>query len=100
MFQRIYNYLVIPEQTGKNIGLFRTLTAIFGGLVVAYLGMTLVAFIIPLEIKQSAIISIMFNTFAWACSATWIALSYTKLSALLRFLIPSIIFSIALYILY
>lgn len=100
MFQRIYNYLAIPEQTGKNIGLFRTLTAIFGGLVVAYLGMTLVAFIIPLEIKQSAIISIMFNTFAWACSATWIALSYTKLSALLRFLIPSIIFSIALYILY
>ena len=100
MIQKFYNYLAIPEESGKNIGLFRTLTAIFGGLVVAYLGMTLVAFIIPLEIKQSAIISIMFNTFAWACSATWIALSYTKLSALLRFLIPSIIFSIALYILY
>lgn len=100
MIQKFYNYLAIPEESGKNIGLFRTLTAIFGGLIVAYLGMTLLAFIIPLKVKESAIISIMFNTFVWACSSTWIAISFTKLSALLKFLIPTFIFSITLYILY
>lgn len=100
MLKRVYYYLVIPEEKGKKIGVFRTLTAIFGGLVVAYLGMTLLAFILPLEIKQSAIISIMFNTFAWALMATYIALSYTKLEALLKFLIPTIVFSIALYFVY
>ncbi len=89
-----------PEINGKKIGLFRAIVSIFGGLLVAYLGMTLLAFIIPLTMKESAIISIMFNTFAWACTLTWIALSYTKLGALARFLIPTIIFSIALYILY
>lgn len=100
MIKKIYIYLSTPEVSGKKIGLFRTLTAIFGGLIVAYLGMTLLAFIIPLEIKVSAIISIMFNTFAWAGSATWIALSFTKLGAILKFLVPTIIFSISLYILY
>lgn len=93
-------YLSTPEVSGKKIGLFRTLTAILGGLIVSYLGMTLLAFIIPLEIKQSGIISIMFNTFAWAVAATWIALSFTKLGAILKFLVPTIVFSIALYILY
>ncbi|WP_419673166.1 hypothetical protein ACN2CX_09445 [Aliarcobacter butzleri] len=53
-----------------------------------------------MKVSQSGIISIMFNTFAWACTATWIALSYTKLSALLKVLIPTVIFSISLYILY
>ena len=100
MLKRFYEYLAVPEISAKRIGLFRTLAAIFGGLIVSYLGMTLVAFIIPLEVKQSGIISIMFNTFAWACTATWIALSYTKLAALLKVLIPTVIFSISLYILY
>jgi uncharacterized YccA/Bax inhibitor family protein len=100
MIKKIYMYLSTPEVSGKKIGLFRTLTAILGGLIVSYLGMTLLAFIIPLEIKQSGIISIMFNTFAWAVAATWIALSFTKLDAILKFLVPTIVFSIALYILY
>ena len=100
MIKNLYTYLSTPEISGKKIGLFRTLTAIFGGLIVAYLGMTLLAFIIPLEIKQSGIFSIMFNTFAWSCTTTWIALSFTKLGAILKFLVPTIIFSIALYILY
>jgi hypothetical protein len=89
-----------PELSGKKIGLFRVLTAIFGGLVLAYLGMTLLAFLIPWEIKDAAVISIMFNTFAWASAATWIALAYTKLEALLRFLVPTLIFSFALFMLY
>lgn len=100
MIQKFYNYLSTPEIKGRKIGLFRTITAILGGLIVAYLGMTLFAFIIPLPIKQSAIFSIMFNTFAWAVIATWIALSFTKLDALLKFLIPSIFFLIILYLLY
>ncbi|CAM3949016.1 hypothetical protein [Arcobacter cloacae] len=100
MIKKIYNDLSTPEEKGKTIGLFRTITAIFGGLVVAYLGMTLLAFVIPLEIKEAAIFSIMFNTFVWACTATWIALSFTKLEALLKFIVPTTIFSIALYFLY
>ena len=100
MLKKAYLYLATPEVSGKKIGLFRTLSAIFGGLFVSYLGMILLAFIIPMEIKQSGIISIMFNTFAWACTATWIALSYKKLDALLKVLIPTVIFSISLYILY
>jgi len=100
MIHKIYNYFRTPENNGKKIGLFRTITAIFGGLIVSYLGMTLLAFIIPLPIKESAIFSIMFNTFAWSGMATWIALSHTKLSALMKFLVPTIIFSITLFILY
>ncbi|OCL92180.1 hypothetical protein [Aliarcobacter thereius] len=100
MLKKTYLYLSTPEVSGKEIGLFRTLAAIFGGLFVAYLGMTLLAFIIPMEIKQSGIISIMFNTSAWACSATWIALSYTKFEALVKSTVPSIVFAISLYFLY
>ncbi|XOB62737.1 hypothetical protein ACMC56_02750 [Campylobacterota bacterium DY0563] len=96
----LYKYLSTPESNGSKIGLFRIITSIFGGLIVAYLGMTLLAFLIPTEIQKSAIISIMFNTLAWAGVTTWISLSFTKLEALLRFLIPSIIFSIFLYFLY
>ena len=100
MIKILYKNLSTPEKKGKKIGLFRTLTAIFGGLIVSYLGMTLLAFILPLEIKESAIISIMFNTFAWAFTAIWIALSHTKFSAFRKVLVPTILFSVALYILY
>ncbi|RXJ81356.1 hypothetical protein [Arcobacter sp. F2176] len=100
MIQKLYKYLSTPEKSGKRIGIFRTITSIFGGLVVAYLGMTLLAFLIPIEVQKSAIISIMLNTFAWAIATIYIALSFTKLSALLRFLVPTIVFSLALYIFY
>ena len=96
MIKKLYNYLSTPESNGKKIGLFRIITSIFGGLIVAYLGMTLLAVIIPLKVEESSIISILFNTLAWACVASYIALSYTKLSALLKFLLPTIIFSISL----
>jgi hypothetical protein len=58
MLKKFFNYLAIPEASGKKIGLFRTLAAIFGGLIVAYLGMTLVAFLLPMKVSQSGIISI------------------------------------------
>ncbi|MGB7401296.1 MAG: hypothetical protein WA916_01875 [Arcobacter sp.] len=100
MIQKLYKYLSTPEKSGKKIGIFRTITSIFGGLIVAYLGMTLLAFLIPLEVQKSGIISIMFNTLTWAIATVYIGLSYTKWSALLRFMIPTIIFSLALFILY
>lgn len=100
MIKRIYNNLSKPESSGKEIGLFRSLIAIFGGLLCSYLAMTLLAFLLPDDISKTAIISIMFNTFTWACTATWIVLSYTKLEALLKFLIPTILISIILYIKY
>lgn len=96
MIKELYNYLSLPEKNGKKIGLFRTLISLLGGLIVSYLGMTLLAVVVPLNVQEAAIISILFNTFAWALVSTYIALSYTKLSALLRFLIPTIVFSISL----
>ncbi len=97
MLKNIYSYFKIPEKDGKKIGLFRIICSVLGGLLVAYLGMTLVAFLLPLEIKEAAIISIMFNTFAYAGAITWIALASSKLDALKRVLIPTTIFTILLY---
>ncbi|MGA1932083.1 hypothetical protein ACH5BF_05110 [Arcobacter sp. YIC-464] len=99
-FQNIYKHLSTPENNGKKIGLFRSLCSIFGGLISAYLGMTLLIFLIPGKPGESIIVPLMFNTFVWACFALWIVLAPTKLSALLRFLIPSLIFSILLFILF
>ncbi len=100
MLKDLYISLSTPELNGKTIGKFRIISAIFGGLLVSYSGMTLIAFLIPEEIKLSAIISILFNTIAWASVSLWIALSYTKLSALLKVIILSVLFLISLYFLY
>ncbi|RXK02935.1 hypothetical protein [Halarcobacter bivalviorum] len=100
MLKNIYTYLNTPEKDGKKIGLFRSFCSIIGGLLLAYLGMTLFALLPFMELKEAAILSIMFNTFIWACATTWIALSISKLQALYRFIIPTSLFSIALIILY
>lgn len=92
--------LSIPEQSGKRIGLFRTLCAIFGGLLVAYLGMTLLIYIIPGTPGESIIVPLLLNTMAWAGVALWISVSSTKLTAILRVIIPTLIFSILIAILY
>lgn len=92
--------LSIPEQSGKKIGLFRTLCAIFGGLLVAYLGMTLLIYIIPGTPGESIIVPLLLNTMAWAGVALWISVSSTKLTAILRVVIPTLIFSILIAILY
>jgi hypothetical protein len=92
--------LSIPEQSGKKIGLFRTLCAIFGGLLVAYLGMTLLIYIIPGKPGESILVPLLFNTMAWAAVAIWISVAPSRLSALLRVVIPTLIFSILISILY
>jgi hypothetical protein len=92
--------LSIPETSGKKIGLFRALCAIFGGLIVAYLGMTLLIYIIPGKPGESIVVPLLLNTIVWAISALWISLAYSKLSAILRVIVPTLIFSILIAILY
>jgi hypothetical protein len=92
--------LSIPEESGRKIGVFRTLCAIFGGLLVSYLGMTLLIYIIPGSAGESIVVPLLFNTMAWAMIALWISISPSKLSAIWRVVIPTFIFSILIAILY
>ena len=103
MNNKIINYykeLSAAEKSGKKIGLFRTLCAIIGGLFVSYLGMTLIVFIIPIAAEELIIIPLMLNTLAWAVVALWISVAPTKWSALLRSVIPTIVFSLIITVLY
>ena len=98
--KKLIKNLSIPEQSGKKIGLFRALCAIFGGLIVAYLGMTLLIYIIPGSAGESIVVPLLFNTMAWAGVAIWISVAPSRLSAILRVVIPTLIFSILIAILY
>lgn len=98
--KKYLNQLKAAETSGTKIGLFRTICSIFGGLMVAYLGMTLLVFIIPGTAGESIIVSLLLNTLAWAIIALWISLSKTKYIALLRCTVPTLIFGILLIILY
>lgn len=98
--KKLIKTLSIPEASGKKIGLFRTLCAIFGGLLVAYLGMTLLIYIIPGNAGESIVVPLLFNTMAWAGVAIWISVAPSRLSALLRVVIPALIFSILIAVLY
>ena len=89
-----------PEKSGKTIGLFRGICAIIGGLCVAYLGMTLLIFLLPVTPGESIIIPLLFNTFVWAVAALWIVLAPTKLSALLRSTVPTLGFAIIIAVLF
>lgn len=87
------------QNSSKKIGLFRIITAIFGGLIASYLGVTFLVIILPFDTKDTAVFGIFATALAWAIFALWISLSYTKLTALLRFIVPTIIFSISIYFL-
>lgn len=100
MLNKLYRYLFLAEESGKTLGVFRSLVSILGGLVLSYLAMILLPFLLPLEIKESAVLSIMFSTFAWAIISTWIALAYTRFDVLLRFIVSSLFITISLYFLY
>lgn len=86
--------------SAKKIGTFRIILAIFGALVLAYLSVSLLMLLIPGKREETVIISVLFNTLAWAALALWISLSSSKLIALLRTLIPIIILCIIIIILY
>lgn len=96
----LYKKLSIAETSGKKIGMFRTICAIFGALLVAYLGMTLMVFLIPVSPAESITIPLMLNTLAWAVVALWISVAPTRWSALLRSVVPTLIFIIAIAIFY
>lgn len=96
----VYRYLATPEPNGKKIGLFRIVTAIFGGLLVSYLGICTLAKLSPLNSVDSAVIALLYYTIVWAGVTLWIALSPTKWSALKRFFIPTALFSLLLYLVY
>ncbi|RXK00668.1 MULTISPECIES: hypothetical protein [Arcobacteraceae] len=95
-FKTIYKNLSTPENSGKKIGLFRTLCSIFGGLLVSYLFMTLLSFLTPVPLGESLVIPIYLYTLLWAVFSFWIALSHTKLIALKRVFIPSLICAIGI----
>lgn len=99
-YKDIYNDFISQENSGNIIGLFRITCAIFGGLLVAYLGMTLLAFLTPGSLADSAIIPILFYPLVWACTALWISLSPSKSIALSRVIMPSLIFYISIYLFY
>ncbi|MDD2639547.1 MAG: hypothetical protein PHS65_00970 [Arcobacteraceae bacterium] len=92
--------LKIPENSGKRIGLFRTLCAIFGGLIVALLAMAVLIHITPSNKGDITLVSIILDGSVWALVAFWVVLAPSKFSALLRCTIPSVVFTIALLIFY
>lgn len=98
--KNLINYLSKPETTGKKIGLFRIICAIFGGLISAYLIMTLFVFLIPGSVGESIVVPLLFNTLLWAILAFWISLSSSKIIALLRAFIPCFICIFILTFLY
>lgn len=88
-----------PENNGRKIGLFRFISGIFGGLLISYLAMILLAVLLPTTKAQSLVVSLFLFTFVWACCILWISLSYSKLIAFLKVLIPACIFSIFIMLL-
>jgi hypothetical protein len=96
-YRIIYDSFVTPEKNGKKIGLFRIFCAIIGGLIVSYLGMVVLAIITPSSLANSAIVPLLFYPFTWACVALWISLSPTKLSALLKVIVLTTIFSVLIF---
>lgn len=95
----LYKKLKTPETKGRQIGVFRIFVAILGSLIISYLAMTLLAIILPVSKAQALVVSLYLYTFVWACCILWIALSYTKFIALLKVIIPSIVFSIFILLL-
>ena len=100
LFNNIYLYLSLKEKNGRKIGLFRSVLSVFGALLLSYLLMALSIFISPLSLGYSFSLALILHFIVWACFALWIIVSPSKMVALKRVLVPSIIFSILLMIMY
>lgn len=92
--------LKIPEKSGKKIGLFRTVCATLGGLVITILSMALLITIISVKKEDMTLMSIILNGTVWALVGFWIALASSKYEALLRAFIPSVVLTLAFIIVY
>jgi len=86
------------REEGRGIGMFRTAVALPGGLGAAYLGMTLMARLLPVDPGDAAVVALLYYTLAWALTAMWIALAPTRLAALLRGSVPPLLFAAALWL--
>ncbi|WP_197282149.1 hypothetical protein [Dethiosulfatarculus sandiegensis] len=89
----LYDYLKKPEKNGSKIGWFRIVCATFGGLLLAYSGMTLLVFLIPDKVQLAVFLPFLFTPLVWSCAALWISVSPSKLSTLLRFVVPTLCFN-------
>ena len=94
------NSLKIPENSGKRIGLFRIVCAIFGGAIITLLTVSVVLTIIPKNKEPMTIASIILDGSIWAIFAFWISLSVSKYIALLRCIVPIFILGLILTIIY
>jgi len=92
--------LKIPEKSGKKIGIFRVICATFGGLIIALLMMALLVTITPIKKEDMTLLIIIIDGSVWALLAFWISLSSSKYIAILRTIVPIIVFTIALIIFY
>lgn len=100
MIRKTFQMLKKKENSGRRIGIFRMLCAVFGGFLLSNLGMTLFALILPFKTGNSAVLALLFTTLIYSMCAIWIVLSSSKLIALVRVLAPCLVFCISICILY
>ena len=98
--RELINKLKTPEISGKKIGLFRIVCAIFGGAIITLLIVSVILTIIPTNKEPMTIASIILDGSIWAIVAFWISLSISKYIAILRCIIPIIILGLILIIIY
>ena len=98
--RELINKLKTPEISGKKIGLFRIVCAIFGGAIITLLIVSVILTIIPTNKEPMTIASIILDGSIWAIFAFWISLSISKYIVLLRCIVPIIILGLILIIIY
>ncbi len=98
--RELINKLKTPEISGKKIGLFRIVCAIFGGAIIALLIVSVILTIIPTNKEPMTIASIILDGSIWAIVAFWISLSVSKYITLLRCIVPIFILGLILTIIY
>lgn len=98
--RELINKLKTPEISGKKIGLFRIVCAIFGGAIITLLIVSVILTIIPTNKEPMTIASIILDGSIWAIVAFWISLSVSKYITLLRCIVPIFILGLILTIIY
>lgn len=96
----IYKSLSTPEIDAKKIGAFRVICAVLGGFILSSLTMILLVYISPLPLTEMIVLPMLFNFLTWSMYALWISVSPSRFKALKRVIIPTIILSILVSILY
>lgn len=81
-----------------RLGIFRTICAVVGGLFVSYLGLTVLALVLPMSLGESLFLPLLLFPLTWACAGLWIVLSTSKLVALSRSIVPTLVFSLLIFI--